>query len=111
MGIMRLDIHIAPTESGIIDGRILAHQLIKEAPAALSPYVGGCPACTDALFSIVANTAIAEQHSAREKTGALPGTLHQVRDVPKDAWHEHLQAAYRNVRAALGPARCHEEAP
>lgn len=51
---------VVPDEFGVIDGRKLAQELISAAYQILVPYVRGCPACADNLFSGIANQAIEE---------------------------------------------------
>ncbi|WP_152048843.1 hypothetical protein [Aureimonas psammosilenae] len=43
----------------VVDGRSHAADLIERAYRLLMPYVNDCPACSDQMFSIIANQVIA----------------------------------------------------
>jgi hypothetical protein len=57
--------HVEPDENGVFDGRELARQLIGNAYRLLVPYVKACPACTDSLFSAIANLRALPPRTAR----------------------------------------------
>jgi hypothetical protein len=59
-GKLQLDFAITPDENGVFDGRDLARGLVQTAYRLLVPYTRACPACTDAMFSAVANDGISE---------------------------------------------------
>jgi hypothetical protein len=77
---LEFTIRVEPDEHGVFDGRELARQLIGNAYRLLVPYVKACPACSDTLFSAIANRTIEEIHQdAREKGGKLAGSIMSAR--------------------------------
>jgi hypothetical protein len=74
---IELRFDVKPDAHGVIDGRELARDLISAAYQCLTPYVRGCPACSDNLFTVLANAAIAEIHRERDETGEMPGGLYR----------------------------------
>jgi hypothetical protein len=70
-GKLQLEFTISPDEDGVFDGRDLARGLVQAAYRLLVPYTKACPACTDALFSAVANDAISEILAEPELTGTM----------------------------------------
>ena len=69
-GYLELRYKIEPDAHGVFDGRELARALIANAYRLLMPYVNGCPACSDNLFTVIANETIAEIHED-EDTGIV----------------------------------------
>ena len=53
------------------NGRDLARGLVQMAYRLLVPYAHACRACTDALFSVVANDAISEILAEPQLTGTM----------------------------------------
>jgi len=102
---MRLELtfDVVPDELGVIDGRKLAQALISAAYQNVVPYVRGCPACADNLFSGIANQAIEELHVEGRKIGTLPGGLYRFGEV-EDATERHIEAAKETTRALLEKA-------
>lgn len=97
---IELSFEVAPDEGGTIDGRELARHMIESAVALLVPYANKCPACTDALFSAIANAALRKAH-AEGLEGVLltqgePGTPERTR-----AEARHLAAAKESTRALI----------
>jgi len=70
-GKLQLDFAIMPDENGVFDGRDLARGLVQMAYRLLVPYTHACPACTDAMFSAVANDGIAELLAEPKLTGTM----------------------------------------
>jgi hypothetical protein len=70
---LELKFDVKPDEHGVFDGRDLAEQLIYVAYRLLVPYVNACPACTDSLFTVIANNVIENLHHG---DGMLPGTVY-----------------------------------
>jgi hypothetical protein len=70
-GKLQLDFAITPDENGVFDGRDLARGLVQTAYRLLVPYTRACPACTDAMFSAVANDAISEILAQPKLTGTM----------------------------------------
>src|SRR5262245_27726108 len=65
-----LTYNVTMDESGVCDGRDLAEGLIRDAYKLLVPYAKTCPACSDALFTAIANSVIEDLQG----TGKLTGT-------------------------------------
>lgn len=101
METMNFEADVKPDAHGIIDGRMLAHQLVKHAYAALTPYTQACPSCTNELFSIILNTAVAELFAAKDRTGSLPGMLHGVKDVSRKDQKAHVARIRKEVMTML----------
>jgi hypothetical protein len=59
---LQLDFDVKPDENGAINGVELAGQLLGYAGMLLAPYTNNCPACTDDLFSVLANQALERLH-------------------------------------------------
>ena len=98
---VELDFDVEPDANGIIDGRELARGMIEAAYALLAPYVNACPACTDALFSAVANGAIEDIH--RGGGGQVPGRIMNVEADPDGArWRKHVAETGSLTKAMLG---------
>jgi len=70
-GKIQLDFTITPDENGVFDGRDLARGLVQTAYRLLVPYTRACPACTDAMFSAVANDGISEILAEAKLTGTM----------------------------------------
>lgn len=106
-GKLQLDFTITPDKNGVFDGRDLARGLVQTAYRLLVPYANACPACTDALFSAVANDAISE--ILAEPT--LTGTMMVNGDDPGDRrFLEHRDATKRFTESLLqkGGVQVHE---
>jgi hypothetical protein len=69
-----LEMHFktGPDASGVVNGLDLAREMISDAYKLLAPYVKACAACTDDLFTAIANEEIAKLHAQREEEGRLP---------------------------------------
>jgi hypothetical protein len=87
--------HVEPDENGVFDGRELARQLIGNAYRLLVPYVKACPACADALFSVIANRTIEELHQEAREKGSMGGFSMSARtgDERQPGVDAHLEAA------------------
>lgn len=97
---LELGFDISPDANGIIDGRELAHTLIGMAYALLAPYVNVCPACADAIFSTVANSAIEE---LQREAGGIPGKIMNTEDDADGArWRKHVAETKALTKALLG---------
>lgn len=72
---------IEPDQFGVFDGKQLAAALIADAWKLLASYAEGCPACTDTLFSYLANRELEELHQAKPQSivMALPGVTDEGR--------------------------------
>ena len=71
---LELTYDIKPDEHGVIDGRQLASELIADAYKLLMPYAQDCPACANALFTVIANAEIdAWKHSTTQKSMLFSG--------------------------------------
>lgn len=92
-----------PDSAGVVDGRVLARELIMTAFQALVPYVHGCPSCADRLFTVVANAAIQEVHDGADENGELPGGVYQLFGTKSDA-ERHLEQSVETTRAMLEKA-------
>lgn len=71
----RLDIgfDVNTDDEEVVDGISLAKAMIENGYRFLIPYVKGCPACADTLFSAFANQAIEEIHRENLEDGHLGG--------------------------------------
>ncbi len=104
---LQISFNIAPKEDGVIDGRELARGLIENAFELLVPYVDGCPACADALFTVLANEALAAAHATGRETGSLPSNcMVMPKDGvnPEEAMTRHLRASTETTQALLEKA-------
>ena len=95
---LEFTIRVEPDEHGVFDGRDMARQLIGNAYRLLVPYVRACPACSDNLFSAIANKTIEEIHQADHEEGGktrLDGSIMSNRTGDERAAGEkaHFQAA------------------
>jgi hypothetical protein len=92
---LEFTIRVEPDEHGVFDGREMARQLIGNAYRLLVPYVRACPACTDSLFSAIANRTIEEIHQADREEGKLAGQIMSTRTGEERTAGEkaHLEAA------------------
>lgn len=72
---IELSYNIAPDAHKVIDGRDLAKALISDAYRFLIAYANGCPACTNGLFSAIANEAIDEEWAHMEDGRLRPGAF------------------------------------
>jgi len=86
---------VEPDEHGIFDGRELARQFVGSAYRLLVPYVSVCSACTDNLFSTIANGVIEELHQQGRDKGKLEGFFMSTRsgDERHAGERAHLAAA------------------
>ena len=96
--LMQLEYTIYKDEYGIFDGRDLARDLINDAVKLLLPYAKGCPACTDDLFSVIANEVLAQTHSENNHgntpyAGLVMGAHSNLkeRDEAFDAHRHHTE--------------------
>ncbi len=65
---MALDYEV-DVDGTVVDGRLLAAQLIVDAWRLLIPYAKNCPACTGKLFEVLANDALAEAEDKWRESG------------------------------------------
>lgn len=86
---------VEPDENGIFDGRELARHFVGSAYRLLVPYVSACPACTDNLFSAIANGVIDQLHREGRERGKLEGFFMSTRtgDERDEGERAHLEAA------------------
>jgi len=97
-GTLQLDFAITPDENGVFDGRDLARGLVQTAYRLLVPYTHACPACTDAMFSAVANDAISEILAEPK----LTGTMMVNGDDPGDQrFLKHMEATHDKTASLL----------
>jgi hypothetical protein len=94
---MKLSYDIEPDENGVFDGRTIARELIRDAYMMLIPYVGGCPDCTDELFSIIAN----EEINTVQQFGMM-GVVMSAGEENAEGVQKHLRAAQEETEALLG---------
>jgi hypothetical protein len=86
-GKLQLEFAITPDENGVFDGRDLALGLVQMAYRLLVPYTHACPACSDAMFSAVANDGISEILAEPKLTGTMmvngndPGHRHFLKHM------------------------------
>ena len=73
---LELKFDVKADEHGVFDGRELAQELIGTAYRLLAPYVDGCPACTDTLFTVIGNRVIDQLH--QHKGEALSGGFYYM---------------------------------
>ena len=99
---------IQPDERGVFDGRELARQFFGMAFHVLNPYVNGCPACVDALFSNIANKVMSELHERGLKHSLAVYALGPDEDKD-DRIQAHLEAASATTGAILREADEHHE--
>ena len=93
---LEFTIRVEPDQHGVFDGREMARQLIGNAYRLLVPYVRACPACSDNLFSAIANKTIEDIHQAdREEGKGLAGSIMSTRTGEERTAGEkaHLDAA------------------
>ena len=98
---LELSFPIAPDGHGVFDGRELARYLIASAYRALVPYVDGCPACTDNLFSVLANGVIEDLQKNGLTDCNLMTTLDPDLPTRAEAEAAHLKATEETTRAML----------
>jgi len=98
---LELKFDVKADEHGVFDGRELAGQLIGTAYRLLAPYVQACPACTDTLFTVIANRAIDQLHQQKEK--ALSGGFYYMGkgEDREEGERAHLEAAHDGTLALL----------
>jgi hypothetical protein len=97
---MRLELmyEISVDENGVFDGMELAEELIGDAYRHLAPYTRACPACTDALFTAIANKAIDEAHAAENLGGSILTTGEGDSGALFDA---HREATFAKTKELL----------
>jgi hypothetical protein len=106
---LEFTIRVEPDEHGVFDGREMARQLIGNAYRLLVPYVKACPACSDNLFSAIANKTIEDIHQAdREDGKGLAGSIMSTRTGEERAagekahFEEATAATIQLLREATG---------
>ena len=106
-GKLQLDFKITPDENGVFDGRDLARGLVQTAYRLLVPYTKACPACTDAMFSAVANGAISEILAEPELTGTM---MVNGDDPGHRRFLKHMEATHGFTESLLqkGGVQIHE---
>jgi hypothetical protein len=106
-GKLQLDFAITPDENGVFDGRDLARGLVQMAYRLLVPYTHPCPACTDAMFSAVANDAISEILAEPKLTGT---TMVDGDDPGNRRFLKHMEATHGFTESLLekGGVQLHE---
>jgi hypothetical protein len=97
-GTLQLDFAITPDEDGVFDGRDLARGLVQAAYRLLVPYTHACPACTDAMFSAVANDAISEMLAEAKPTGTM---MVNGDDPGHRLFLKHREATYSKTESLL----------
>ena len=97
-GTLQLDFAITPDEDGVFDGRDLARGLVQAAYRLLVPYTHACPACTDAMFSAVANDAISEVLAEAEPTGTM---MVNGDDPGHHRFLKHMEATHGKTESLL----------
>ncbi len=91
---LNLEYDDVPCDNGVFDGVELAEQLINDAYKLLVPYAEACPACSDHLFTAVANEVLENIHGeAKEKDNNSILALYQVEneEEKKCAMEKHLE--------------------
>ena len=73
-GVITFDYEATPDEDGVIDGRKLALELMRDAFSLLVPYAKGCRRCVVSLFIGVGNHAIAGELAERPLLGRMCST-------------------------------------
>jgi hypothetical protein len=104
-GYLEWGYNIEPDEHGVFDGHRLARQLIIDAYRLLMPYVNACPACSDALFTVTANEAIAQIHED-EVTGYVMAAGASAEQ--KAAHFEEAKARTKELLARAGEFAPHD---
>jgi hypothetical protein len=106
-GKLQLDFAITADENGVFDGRDLARGLVQTAYRLLVPYTRACPACTDAMFSAVANDGIAEILAEPELTGTM---MVKSDDPGQQRFLKHMEATHGKTESLLqkGGVKIHE---
>lgn len=105
---------VTPDEHGVYDGRELARRFLAAAFQVLTPYVSGCPACTDTLFSTLANDVLAELHELGRQTGQLPSATYALgpqedRDMRQQQHLEAASAAVARMLREAGQQHSHDQ--
>jgi hypothetical protein len=107
-----LRLPIAPDLFGVCDGREVARALITTAYRLLAPYAEGCPACTDRLFTQIANEVTHDACAATDTGGRIEGLVLSVNGMvaegAPDAPHSPRPRARGHDIAAC--MRVHERA-
>jgi len=67
---IELRYNVEVDENKVADGRELAEGLIRDAYRFLLPYSNECLACTNEMFSVIANQAIEKSHNAKRTSGS-----------------------------------------
>ena len=98
---LELKFDVKADEHGVFDGRELAQELIGTAYRLLAPYVHGCPACTDTLFTVIGNRVIDQLH--QHKGEALSGGFYYKGKAEEREQGEraHLEAAHDSTLELL----------
>ena len=106
-GKLQLDFAITPDENGVFDGRDLARGLVQTAYRLLVPYTRACPACTDAMFSAVANDGISEILAEAKLTGTM---MVNGDDPGHRRFLKHMEATHGKTESLLqkGGVQLHE---
>ena len=103
---LQLTYEITPDGEGMFDGRELARLLIEDAFKALTPYAALCPACSDALFTRIANEVLAAQHREGREKGKLPSAVWALDKAAPEIREAHFERA----RAELALKPCSNSA-
>ena len=90
---LEFSFQVEPDADGVYDGRDLARQMIAAAFRVLTPYVDGCPACSDRLFTRLANDVLATLHEEGARAGTLEMALFAT-GTPGSAERQRREAAH-----------------
>lgn len=90
-------------ENDIFNGLELARDLIRDAYQLLAPYAALCPACTDTLFSHVANRALDDIHKEESECGKLPSLVMHTGEKSPEERHAAFDAHARAFKEMLHP--------
>jgi hypothetical protein len=107
---IEIDYDIEPDEYGVYDGRDVAAKMIRDAYRLLAPYVNHCPACTDKLFSVIANKMIDAEHCGKTEEGELYDFIMLMigGEVVFELFEEHRLATNDVTRALLDKAELND---
>lgn len=100
---LELSYDVQPDEHGVFDGLQMAEDLISNAAMFLAPYVNGCPACLDNLFSHLANHALEQLHQTKKDSGEMPSMIFAIGEGEQRhaGIRAHLESKHAVVQAIL----------
>lgn len=97
---LSLEFDVTPDRHQAFNGLEIAEGLIGAAIRYLIPYARSCPACVDALFSVLANQQLANAHAEDFRRGTYLA-LGKDEKTRAQAFEAHLAAMENTVRQLI----------